>query len=953
MSFTGIAAADVSVAHVATSVSGLLTHVAADGVTVEVSGSARRRRSEDASAVVDVSAIVSDGEAPLTVQEMEQMVANDLLLAALQQQNAVLYRDVSIGLVSGPQASEVTTPMTSTTSTSTSAATTPFVITTPDFGVVEVLYTGKDRSVTLDSLAPGAIYELRVVVESSGGSAAGNWTRIRTADAAPEGIFRPTLAVVNATAIRARAEAPRIANGDITTYRFYVDDEVAAVVEGAAQPPLVTLGQLDPYTVYSVHVEVCTSAGCSKGLPARIRTAQAVPDGVRAPALQPLSAASVRATWTAPSSPNGVLSLYRLWRRATPPCANGASPPCTPVLRTFGPSAFAFTDTGLEPNTTYEYQTEVSNGAGSTRSAWVPVATLPAQLPAPTAIPLGSTSIEVSWAVPPADRFGEVRFYVLRRDGNVIFNGTRTSFEDTGLVPGTAYTYTLRTATQTTATESREAQASTFVSVPSGFAQPSCTAATPRSVNVTWTPPQQPNGEIVRYEVRRDNEAVMDKGLALSHVESGLTPHGLYSFRAFACTSAGCRASPACELRLPEDDPAGLAAPVASQTVPVTGSTGTLSASWEPPSEPNGVIVSYEFQLAPAARRNSGLEDVDDLTWTTRYEGQDTSVAVGVQSSVQYAVRVVAANSHGSVTSAPLAFSFDAPGQPGASVVVGLPLSTEVQLAWPAASGFVALYEVYIARVRADGGASTDAPLSLATTSGTSTTLLTKLAPQTTYRVRIDAINAAGRNEGVEATFVTAAQTPVPENFGLPTVAAASATVATVAWEAPGIPHGTIEEYRVGRLSESVLADELSAGSNVSTVQGEIVFRGAQRSFVDRNLMPAVTYYYYIEAVNQGGVARATDGSGEFLVQLSMPEATPVGLADPVIDVLTSSTINVTWEAPSAPNGAILVYRLEGRQVTSPPLQPQLILSGLQRSFQATNLDAYTLYEYRVSALNR
>jgi usherin len=949
MSFTGIAAADVRVPDVAASVAGLLTHVAADGVTVEVTGSARRRRSENASAVVDISATVNDDEAPLTVEEMEQMIANDFLLAALQQQNAALYRDVSIALLSGPQASEVTTPMTSTTSTSTSAATTPFVITTPDFGAVEVLYTGKDRSVTLDSLAPGAIYELRVVAESSGGSAAGNWTRVRTADAAPEGIFRPTLAVENATAIRAHAEAPRIANGDITAYRFYVDDKVAAVVEGTAQPPLVTLGQLDPDTVYSVHVEVCTSAGCSKGLPARIRTAQGVPGGVQPPALQPLSAASVRATWSAPSSPNGVLSLYRLWRRATSLCANG----CPPVLLTFGSAAFTFTDTGLEPNTTYEYQTEVSNGAGSTRSAWAPVATLPAQLPAPTVIPLGNTSIEVSWVVPPADQFGEVRFYVLRRDGEVIFNGTRTSFEDTGLVPGTAYTYTLRTATQTTATESREAQASTFVSVPSGFAQPTCTAATPRSVNVTWTPPQQPNGEIVRYEVRRDNEAVISKGLALSHVESGLVPYGLYSFRAFACTSAGCRASPACELRLPEDAPAGLAAPVAAQTVPISGSTATLSASWELPSEPNGVIVSYELQIAPAARRNDGLEDLDSLTWTTRYEGLDTTATVGVQSSVQYAVRVVAANSHSSVTSAPLAISFDVPGQAGASVVVGLPLSTEVQLAWPAASGFVALYEVFIVRAKADGSASTDAPLSLAATSGTSTALLSKLAPQTTYRVRIDAVNAAGRNEGVETTFVTAAQTPVPENFGLPTVAAASATVATVAWEAPGIPHGTIEEYRVGRLSESVLADELSAGRNVSAVRGEVVFRGAQRSFVDRNLMPAASYYYYIEAVNQGGVARATEGSGEFLVQLTMPEATPVGLADPVIDVLTSSTVNVTWGAPSAPNGAILAYRLEGRQVTSPPLQPQLVLSGLQRSFEATNLNAYTLYEYRVSAVNR
>lgn len=943
MTLRGVAPQAIETSRIVVAVGDLLTHADADGVNVRIVGMARRRRAEDDEAQLAIAVLTGADVEQETTMEMDAMITSGTLLAALQQQQADLYRDASFVLLSSAGAVASTVSSSSTTSTTATSTTSTFIPTTPEFGVVEVLYRGQARTADIRGLPAGANYELRVVAVSTGGEAAGNWTDLRTADAVPEGALRPVLTTQSATAVRVQPRLPRKPNGAIIAYRVMLDGVLAIELTdnaGAMPPPSVTLTDLLPYTRYAVAVAACTTAGCATGAAASARTLEAPPTGLAPPSLRALSVASVAARWQPPAEANGVLGLYRLWQRSVAPCADGSSGPCPTSLIAFGEDTFAFTVLRLAANRTYEFQVEASNGAGSVRSAWASVKTLPALLPAPSVLPLGNDSIAVSWEAPPLAQFGPVLRYELRRDGEVIFNGTATEFADTGLVPGTAYTYTLRTRTETTATESASAEARTFISVPDGIATPTCTAQSATTVAVAWSPPTRPNGDIVRYFVQRDSLPQIDKALALSHLAEGLAPYGEVTFRVFACTELGCRASARCELRTPEAPPTDLLAPEA--TVTAAGDTAELAAQWAPPATPNGVVATYTLELRVVARSGAGL--VTDARWTVAYTGPNLQAATTVAANTQYALRVTAFNGAGNVTSAQ-AFAPGVSGEPGMPLVVGAPLSTEVQVAWSPAAGFVAAYEVQVAP--AAGG-----PFATLVTTATAPATLSDLTPSTAYRTRIVAVNAAGSQAGAEGSFTTADETPPPEGFGLPTVAVVSATVVTVSWEAPAIPHGTLEEYRVARLSAAEVAAQRAQGVPDAEIVGDVIYRGGQRSHVDKTAVPATTYAYYVVAVNLGGAARGADVTGAVLVQVTTLEALPTGLAAPVASAITSSSAVVSWDVPAAPNGAIQSYRLEGREIKVPALAPDTLVDAMVLNFTTSDLLPYTEYEFRVVVAN-
>ena len=61
---------------------------------------------------------------------------------------------------------------------------------------------------------------------------------------------------------------------------------------------------------------------CLKSEPTLGTTSESVPSGVSAPNLSVLSADSVKATWSEPSEPNGILHHYELWRRRKMLCSD-------------------------------------------------------------------------------------------------------------------------------------------------------------------------------------------------------------------------------------------------------------------------------------------------------------------------------------------------------------------------------------------------------------------------------------------------------------------------------------------------------------------------------------------------------------------------------------------------------------------------------------------------------
>ncbi|MBC3844251.1 fibronectin type III domain-containing protein [Streptacidiphilus sp. 4-A2] len=136
-------------------------------------------------------------------------------------------------------------------------------------------------------------------------------------------------------------------------------------------------------------------------------------------------------SWTAPAgSPTG----YKILR-------NG-----TQVGTSTGTS---YTDTGLTASTGYSYTVEAYNSAGTSAASAAVTATTSAPGVAPNA-PTGLTAgtvttstVPLSWTAAGTSGSYPVAGYYVLRNGTRVATTTGTSYTDTGLTPGTGYSYTV------------------------------------------------------------------------------------------------------------------------------------------------------------------------------------------------------------------------------------------------------------------------------------------------------------------------------------------------------------------------------------------------------------------------------------------------------------------------------------------------------------------------------
>jgi Ca2+-binding RTX toxin-like protein len=113
------------------------------------------------------------------------------------------------------------------------------------------------------------------------------------------------------------------------------------------------------------------------------------------------------------------------------------------------------------------------------------------------ATPVSSTAIKLSWTASPTDG---VTGYRVRRDGGTPVDVTGTSFQDTGLAPGSAHTYAVTTVAADGTTESRPSLASSTTVGPKPTPTPTpapIPSATPTgSTGVVAPPPAGDRGAV-------------------------------------------------------------------------------------------------------------------------------------------------------------------------------------------------------------------------------------------------------------------------------------------------------------------------------------------------------------------------------------------------------------------------------------------------------------------------
>lgn len=245
-----------------------------------------------------------------------------------------------------------------------------------------------------------------------------------------------------------------------------------------------------------------------------------------------LSSRSIQVTWQA-SLDNWGVAGYQVFR-------DGAL--VTTVTTT------NYVDTGLAVSTLYSYAIVAYDAAANASGTSTPVsATTLAPDVTPPAAPLNVVAmalsthwIQVLWS-PATDNVG-VTAYDVFRDGTNVNTVAGTNYVDTGLLPSTAYSYTVRaTDAETNRSEfSIAAVATTFdpdTNAPSVPASLTATAMSSGSILLQW-PASTDNRGVVWYNIYRDG-AVVDSVLTTNTLDVGLSASTLYRYNVTAVDEAG------------------------------------------------------------------------------------------------------------------------------------------------------------------------------------------------------------------------------------------------------------------------------------------------------------------------------------------------------------------------------------------------------------------------------
>jgi chitodextrinase len=242
-------------------------------------------------------------------------------------------------------------------------------------------------------------------------------------------------------------------------------------------------------------------------------------------------------TWTAATDNIGV-SAYDVYRNGT-------------YLATVGPDATSYTDKTAVAGTGYTYQVAARDLAGNTTRASVNVnggstdtspPTAPASL---TATATGPTTIALSWQA-STDNVGVTGYTVYRGTTAIAtVSGGTTSYTDSGLTPGTTYSYTVTASdgAGNVSPPSNQASATTQADTtpPSAPGTPTATTVTSSQVGLSWTASTD-NVGVVGYRVVR-NGSVIATVSGTSYTDATVSPSTTYAYQIVAFDAAGNTAS--------------------------------------------------------------------------------------------------------------------------------------------------------------------------------------------------------------------------------------------------------------------------------------------------------------------------------------------------------------------------------------------------------------------------
>ncbi|XP_064131548.1 fibronectin type III domain-containing protein 3B isoform X2 [Loxodonta africana] len=572
----------------------------------------------------------------------------------------------------------------------------------------------------------------------------------------------------------------------------------------------------------------------------------------------------------------------------------------------------------LKRSTQYKFRLTASNMEGKSCPSEVLVCTTSPDRPGPPTRPLikgpvTSHGFSVKWD-PPEDNGGsEILKYLLEiTDGNseasqweVAYSGSATEYTFTHLKPGTLYK--LRACCISTGGHSQ------------------CSESLPvRTLSIAPDVPASESGcEVSEYSVEmtepEDVASEVYHGPDLQCTVGHLLPGTVYRFRVRALNDGGYGPySDVSEITTAAGPPGQCKAPCISFTP-----DGWVLVSWESPESSGADISEYRLEWG---------EDEDSLELV--YHGTETCFEIrDLLPAAQYCCRLQAVNQAGAGPYSELVHCQTPASAPDPvstlcvleeDTISAYPDSPSVCLVlnWeePCNNGSEILaYNIDLGDISITVG-------------NTTTHVMKDLLPETTYRIRIQAINEIGA--GPFSQFIKAKTRPLPPLPPRLECAAAGPQSLKLKWGDSN--------------SKTHAADDM-----VYTLQLEdrnkrfiSIYRGPSHTYKVQRLTEFTCYSFRIQAASDAG-----EGPFSETYTFSTTKSVPPAIKAPRVTQLEGNACEILWETVPPMKGDPVSYILQvlvGRES-----EYKQVYKGEEATFQISGLQTNTDYRFRVCACRR
>ncbi|KAM8861703.1 LOW QUALITY PROTEIN: phosphatidylinositol phosphatase PTPRQ [Synchiropus picturatus] len=754
-------------------------------------------------------------------------------------------------------------------------------------------------------------------------------------------------------------QPPLEANSEILYYVVRVWNETTELWQNVTETSVVI--NVDSESRYNASVSSWTKLGDGGVLIyISFTTTDAEPfDPPRNVTAANVTASSVTFRWNPPTEPNGIIVYYTIYYSDNKTVSQQRIPVSSLE------EDLAYTLTGLVGGTNYTIWMTSSTvqGDGGVQSTSFTVL-LPEDVPSDsvhnlTAQIFSSTAIIVSWD-PPSEPNGRPYYLLtlqeagnsLANSGSLAVNKTikQTTNDNVFLFTKLRkyFPYVLTVTPATGAGPAYNHTSTMYLRTDDDVPSSSPLLVSARnlsssSIEVIWQRPLEANGEITEYILTlvgpggSNSTQTPDSFFVLTNLQA----YTAYNLTVTAATRKG--SGPPLLLQLHTDE-GGPMSPPRNLTI-FNHTAVSVWLNWEPPLEPNGVVMHYGFRIRDLIthtvthRNSSGPSTTEHLTGFRPH------------SSYEISVNSYTRVGHGNQFSSPVTFTTnesvsDAVGNLSCSGVSW----DSIELFWELPThpnGQILFYEI---QVTADSQSTThqaDTPEYTAV----------GLLPDQEYNFVVAAVNSAGPGEGLNCTASTLSESVPAAPLSL-TVSEVTTNNVTLEWAPPLSVPGLLKEYNIiaQLLSTDCESDALTAAQPVpedklplNCIEAEVSV--SVNASEDSNENPSVTlqsmskYRYYrfkVAAVTNAGVGEYT----HWIYARTLagnPDAPPQNLQV----ISTASSLQITWMAPAVLSGP--THYLV--QVDGPGLNYTSVRAPSESTMVTVmNLTAFTRYSVTVTA---